>query len=134
MSTRVLGRWVITHWRSPDNTSGRILVRGRDARDTMQRYGIFPTWSPKGKGWALSDEFLPDVCAIAGLEVLGYRVADVDGSECTHADLRAERRTQLREVDPSEDGCTCALLNDLAPLLADVLGAEELWHEHREVA
>lgn len=134
MSASVVGRWVITHWRAADDTRGRVLVRGRDALDTLQRFGLFPTWNPKARGWVLSDEYLADVCAIAGLETLGYRVADVDGNECDHADLRAERRTQLREVDPSEDGCTCALPNALAPLLGDVLGAQELWHEHRGAA
>lgn len=127
MTTRIPGRWVITH-RQP-----LVLVRGWQAGEVLRRHGFKPLYSRIGKGWVLDEDRLADVAAIAALRTRGYRLIHDDGVDCGCA--VAPREQRLRDVDPSV--CECG---DLGPLpaelleLLDLLGAEELEHTHRGAA
>lgn len=126
---RVLGRWRLTHWPSPDPARrGRVLVSGRDAGHVLMNYGLHPVWSGLRKGWALDDDHLPDVAAIAAMKTLGYRLVHLDGTDCLCA--VAPRENRRLDIDPSEDACDCADLGPLPDVLVD-LGAVDVEHFHR---
>lgn len=133
MVRRVLGRWKLTHWPSPDpDRCGRVLVAGRDAGRVLMSLGFHPVWNGMRRGWALDDEHLPDVAAIASMKTLGYRLVHLDGGDCLCAVAPRERRRH--DVDPSEESCTCGDLDPLPQVVLEMLGAEEIEHWHRGVA
>lgn len=117
------GRWVITH-RAP-----LVLIRGWQAGDRLRQHGLWPVWSGLGKGWVVDHEHLSDVAAIASMKTTGYRLEHDNGDDCLCVVAPKERRTT--EVDPS---CRCDELEPLPAELVELLGAEEIGHEHRGAA
>lgn len=127
MTAEIRARWVITH-RAPC-----ILVRGKDVRDMLRRYGFKPLWSVAGRGWVLDDTRLEDVAAIAGIKTLGYRVVHPDGTNCECSNVRAEGRQE--PADPSEPLCGCELaFDETALLIAEELGGVDVAHAHRSAS
>lgn len=142
------GHWVVTH-RAPV-----VLVRGLGSGDRLRAWGLKPLWSATGNGHVIDDRHLSDVLIRAELEQISVRAEGADVS----ADVSVEQRRQaarafhataaaragefldeqqaaIRDYRRQADElCRCDAGAPVLPVLADLLGAVHLGHEHQERA